>query len=92
MAPGGFVEHFLEKCPGGFVDAVTLPEEEGGHQVLIPLDEKNGRIQVSFADVTMFASEIGADSVPPDHHESQIEDAAPKSFSFLLPREPLLMR
>ena len=59
MAPGGFLAYFFHKSPAGVADAITLPEEEGGHQVLLSLDGRKAQINVVFADVTMYAAELG---------------------------------
>ena len=71
MAPGGFLAYFLQKFPDRHADAVTLLEEEGGHQVLLPLGSRNSHTQVTFADVTMYAEELGVQSIPKEHPEEQ---------------------
>ena len=71
MAPGGFVAYFLERFPEGRADAVTLPVKEGGHQVLLPFGSRNNNVHVTFADVTMFAAELGVQSIPEEHPDKQ---------------------
>ncbi|PVH91739.1 hypothetical protein DM02DRAFT_620351 [Periconia macrospinosa] len=71
MAPGGFVAYFLERFPEGCADAVTLPVKEGGHQVLLPFGSRNNNVHVTFADVTMFAAELGVQSIPEEHPDKQ---------------------
>jgi len=70
MAPGGFLAYFFHKSPAGVADAITLPEEEGGHQVLLSLDGRKAQINVVFADVTMYAAELGVESIPKNHPEA----------------------
>ncbi|KAF2181121.1 hypothetical protein K469DRAFT_692356 [Zopfia rhizophila CBS 207.26] len=57
--------------PVGLADSITLPGQEGGHRVLPPLDNQDPLIKVAFADVTMYAAELGVQSVPKDHPEAQ---------------------
>ncbi|KAF2241822.1 hypothetical protein BU26DRAFT_468595 [Trematosphaeria pertusa] len=71
MAPGGFVAYFLERFPDGHADAITLPVKEGGHQVVLPFGSRNDHVHVTFADVTMFAAELGVQSIPKEHPEEQ---------------------
>ncbi|KAF2727775.1 hypothetical protein EJ04DRAFT_450687, partial [Polyplosphaeria fusca] len=71
MAPGGFVAYFRERFPDGRVDAITLPVEEGGHQVVLPFGSRNDHVHVTFADVTMFAAEMGVQIIPREHPEER---------------------
>jgi 23S rRNA U2552 (ribose-2'-O)-methylase RlmE/FtsJ len=71
MAPGGFLAYVLRRFPTGLADAITLPQAEGGHQVLLPLGDQHFQISIVFADVTMYAGELGVQSVPQDHQEAQ---------------------
>jgi len=70
MAPGGFLAYFFHKSPAGVADTITLPEEEGGHQVLLSLDGRKAQINVVFADVTMYAAVLGVESIPKNHPEA----------------------
>lgn len=71
MAPGGFLAYCLHRFPAGLADAITLPEEQGGHQVLLSLGDHNPQINIILADVTMYAAELGDQRVPKDHPEEQ---------------------
>jgi len=71
MAPGGFLAYFHHRYHAGVADAITLPEEEGGHRVLLSVDDCNPQINIAFADVTMYAAEFGVQSVPENHPEAE---------------------
>lgn len=71
MAPGGFVSYFLRKHPEGAADAITLSTIKGGHQVLLPYGHAGSRVQVHFADLTMFADELGAGDIAKTHPEAE---------------------
>jgi 23S rRNA U2552 (ribose-2'-O)-methylase RlmE/FtsJ len=70
MAPGGFLAYFLQRCPRGSADSITLPSKDGGHTVLVRCNKKN-RLHVVFADITMFANELGIQTIPDDHPEAE---------------------
>ncbi|KAG9753484.1 NAD(P)-binding protein, partial [Aureobasidium melanogenum] len=59
MAPGGFVKCVLELNPDARVDAFSLPQEQGGHRVLLRNWTKDERISIRWIDVTMFAEQMG---------------------------------
>lgn len=68
MAPGGFSRVALQANKGfAMVDAFTLPEEDGGHRVMIPPDKN---IRICYADITMLAGEMGIDDIPTTHPEA----------------------
>lgn len=68
-APGWFLKFFLRSRRQVTADAISLPVKKGGHQMLIELKAKNGSLNLHYADVTMFASEIGCTDVPRGHAE-----------------------
>lgn len=70
MAPGGFLAYFLRMAPDGNVDAITLPKTDGGHQIILPFGDRDERVRVTLADVTMFAAELGVRNVPNEHPEA----------------------
>ncbi|KAM5348899.1 hypothetical protein ACJ41O_008722 [Fusarium nematophilum] len=67
LAPGGFVAQILKKCPGARVRGMSLPVEDGGHQVLLQHDN----VSIEFRDITTLAADMGiqADQVPPSFPE-----------------------
>lgn len=56
MAPGAFLETALRLNPGAQAVAFTLPEEAGGHKVLLP---RNKNVKINFLDITMLAEDMG---------------------------------
>lgn len=67
MAPGGYVDRFLKQNPSGLADAITLPVAYGGHHVIV---QPSNRLQITYADLTMFAAELGCHNIPEDHPEA----------------------
>ncbi|KAE8444544.1 hypothetical protein EG329_014468 [Mollisiaceae sp. DMI_Dod_QoI] len=65
MAPGGYTASALKYNPNATAVGITLPPDQGGHQVLL----KSPRSSVIYHDITMFASEFGIDQVPATHPE-----------------------
>lgn len=64
MAPGGFAATAHKHLSGVLIDAVTLPSEIGGLEVM----DKNVCQNIEYADITMYAEEMGfGKPVPPDH-------------------------
>ncbi|KEQ58919.1 uncharacterized protein M437DRAFT_9133, partial [Aureobasidium melanogenum CBS 110374] len=59
VAPGGFVKYVLEINPFASVDAFSLLEQHGGHEMRIPSGRSDPRVSVAFQDVTLFADEFG---------------------------------
>lgn len=59
MAPGGFSMAALKHNPNAILHGISLPQPQGGHQLLIPDWENNPKIAVDFRDITMFAVEMG---------------------------------
>ncbi|KAL2800321.1 hypothetical protein BJX66DRAFT_332462 [Aspergillus keveii] len=54
MAPGGFSMTSKKRLPRSIIDAITLPTELGGHQVMSP-EIFN---EIIYAEITMFAQEL----------------------------------
>jgi 23S rRNA U2552 (ribose-2'-O)-methylase RlmE/FtsJ len=63
MAPGGYTASALKYNPTAKAVGVTLPPDQGGHQVLLD----SPRSFVLYHDITMFAKEFGVDRVPLTH-------------------------
>ena len=58
LAPGGFTRYVLDKFSSAKVDALSLPEDQGGHKVRIPYGDQDQRVSVVFTDLTKFAEEF----------------------------------
>lgn len=67
MAPGGYTASALRYTAHAQVSGITLPENEGGHQLLVRRGLGDARVQVIQLDVTMLWSEFCADDIPQDH-------------------------
>ena len=71
MAPGGFVSYIVKRYRKCSVDAFSLPPSQGGHDVLIKSGEDDPRVQIHFADITMYAAQFGIETIAQDHLEQQ---------------------
>ncbi|CAH0055143.1 unnamed protein product [Clonostachys solani] len=67
MAPGGYLYTALQKVPGAEALAFSLPTSNGGHQVLL---RQTQGVECRFLDVTMLAADMGTDTIPASHPES----------------------
>lgn len=67
MAPGGYTASALKYNPGAKVSAITLPREQGGHEVIVGYGWRDPRVEVHFSDITLFATEFGVTDIPKDH-------------------------
>ena len=63
-APGGFLATALGIEPRAHVTGFSLPEESGGHEILLPTSPS---IAIKYADITMFAADMGLSSIPATH-------------------------
>lgn len=66
MAPGGYTASALKYNPSATAFGITLPPEEGGHELLL----QSSQSSVLYLDITMLAKEFGVESPPlthPDH-------------------------
>ncbi|KAL5354158.1 hypothetical protein ACLOAV_000243 [Pseudogymnoascus australis] len=63
MAPGGYTASALKYNPRATAFGISLPPEQGGHEVLLP----RNRSTILFLDVTMLAKEYGLETIPPTH-------------------------
>ena len=70
IAPGGFGACALRENLMGVVDGFGLPVEEGGHPILVPYGKRDSRIRVHFSHITMWAEELGVDTIPKDHPDA----------------------
>ena len=67
MAPGGYTASALKFNPHARVSGITLPEDEGGHQLLVKWGSSDSRVQVAQMDITMLWSEFCDESIPEDY-------------------------
>jgi 23S rRNA U2552 (ribose-2'-O)-methylase RlmE/FtsJ len=63
MAPGGYTASALKYNPGATAFGISLPPNQGGHEVLLP----SSMSTIVFLDITMLAKEFGVDSPPLTH-------------------------
>jgi 23S rRNA U2552 (ribose-2'-O)-methylase RlmE/FtsJ len=59
MAPGGFAKYVLRRYSSAKVDALSLPEVQGGHKVRIPYGDQDQRVSVTFTDLTKLTEGSG---------------------------------
>lgn len=73
MAPGGFTTAALTHNPSAHVRAISLPVENGGHEIRFPNWQNDNRIMVKLLDITMLAAEMGVDidtEIPASHPDA----------------------
>ena len=70
MAPGGFLAKTLSLNPCTHALAFSLPPSDGGHQVLLPRDE---RVQIQLLDITLLAEDMGVakNDIPSNHADAE---------------------
>lgn len=77
MAPGGFTLAALSRNPGALVRGISLPPDEGGHEMLLnrkwSSTNPQSQIYVSFRDITLLADEMGVrtSAIPPSHPDAE---------------------
>lgn len=81
MAPGGFTASVLRHNYYAQVAGITLPENEGGHKLMVDRGFQDPRVEVTQLDITMLSSEFGVDEIPEDH---------PDKMKFLPGKRPYL--
>jgi 23S rRNA U2552 (ribose-2'-O)-methylase RlmE/FtsJ len=71
LAPGGFSSYILSRNPDCEVDGFTLPEEDGGHEVLVDCDPE--RLSITTTDMTNFMGELGVEpgEIPEGHPDAE---------------------
>ncbi|KAI9720880.1 MAG: hypothetical protein M1812_002719 [Candelaria pacifica] len=92
MAPGGYTWAFLQQHPDAHVCGITLPENMGGHPMLLPHSLEDPRVEVQFLDLTMLATEYGVplSEIPTTHPEhnkftsAQPFTSPPQGFSLVM--------
>lgn len=70
MAPGGYTATALKYNPRAHVSGISLPEEDGGHKILVRRGSTDTRVEVSLLDITMLSSEFGFEDIPQDHTDA----------------------
>jgi 23S rRNA U2552 (ribose-2'-O)-methylase RlmE/FtsJ len=69
MAPGGFARNVLQRYPCAKVDALCLPEAQGGHKVRIPYGDQDQRVSITFTDLTKLAEKPALPEASEDHNK-----------------------
>jgi hypothetical protein len=64
MAPGGFTSKAAKRLPRSLIDAITLPPEVGGYEVMAKGDCQN----TIYADITMYIMEMAGKKEGPTGH------------------------
>ncbi|EEP81605.1 predicted protein [Uncinocarpus reesii 1704] len=79
MAPGGFSATTLKYNKYSRIYGLSLPEEEGGHQIFLQNWRNDPRVQILQMDITMLSTEFGSpDLLPPDNAlASRFSDCRP---------------
>ncbi|EEQ28917.1 hypothetical protein McanMca71_001022 [Microsporum canis] len=68
MAPGGYSATALRYNKHSSIYGLSLPEEEGGHEMLLQNWQKDPRFDVRLMDITMLSTEFGSpDLLPADN-------------------------
>jgi 23S rRNA U2552 (ribose-2'-O)-methylase RlmE/FtsJ len=68
LAPGGYSATVLKYNRYAKVCGLSLPIDEGGHDVLLPGWQTDHRVKIKFTDITMLAAEIGFPDLPLQDH------------------------
>ncbi|CAG8973509.1 hypothetical protein HYALB_00002834 [Hymenoscyphus albidus] len=79
MAPGGYTAAVLKYYPTAKAFGVTLPEQDGGHAVLIPSEALAG---LKYMDVTMLINEFGDGGSVPKTHPDYKKFIITRPFSY----------
>lgn len=79
MAPGGYTAAVLQYHPTAKAFGVTLPEQDGGHAVLVPSDALAG---LKYMDVTMLINEFGDGGAVPKTHPDYKKFIIARPFSY----------
>ena len=67
MAPGGFLAFALEVNPEADVLCFSLPESQGGHEVLLP---ERPNVTLKYLDINMLAEDLGVSHIPGGHPDA----------------------
>ncbi|KAL7915300.1 hypothetical protein GGI35DRAFT_474980 [Trichoderma velutinum] len=67
-APGGFLESAMKMNARAEATGFSLPPTQGGHEVIMPLGPN---VEFKYADVTMFAGDMGYTDIPQDHPDAE---------------------
>ena len=69
MVPGGYSASALKYNPQASVSGATLPEEDGGHKLLVGAVSKGAPVRVWHGDLTSLVGDMGIDdgNIPEQH-------------------------
>ncbi|KAI9845348.1 MAG: hypothetical protein M1837_004970 [Sclerophora amabilis] len=72
MAPGAYTWKILQVNRQAHISGISLPTELGGRPMVLPYGDADDRVEVLFADITLFSTEFGVplSQVPPQHPEA----------------------
>ncbi|KAK1253245.1 hypothetical protein MKX07_001322 [Trichoderma sp. CBMAI-0711] len=73
-APGGFLETAMAMNARAEAMGFSLPPTQGGHEMMMSLGPV---VTFKYADVTMFAGDMGFTDIPRDHPEAESFDLVP---------------
>ncbi|PTB69380.1 hypothetical protein BBK36DRAFT_1155957 [Trichoderma citrinoviride] len=73
-APGGFLETAMGMNRGAEATGFSLPPTHGGHEIIMPLGPA---VTFQYADVTMFAADMGFTDIPQDNPEAESFELVP---------------
>lgn len=71
MAPGAYLQTALAYNPSAEALAFSLPPAEGGHKVLLKVDNATHKVTTKLLDLTMLAADMdGATAIPETHPDA----------------------
>ncbi|KAL6879193.1 hypothetical protein J3F83DRAFT_758880 [Trichoderma novae-zelandiae] len=74
-APGGFLETAMGMNRGAEATGFSLPPTQGGHDIIMPLGPA---VTFEYADITMFAGDMGFTDIPGDNPEAESFELVPR--------------
>lgn len=70
-APGGFLHVALQVNTSARATAFTLPVELGGHPINIEPEVLSAKVDLTTADITLFAADMGVTVIPSSHADAE---------------------
>ncbi|KAI1971599.1 hypothetical protein LOZ53_004452 [Ophidiomyces ophidiicola] len=80
MAPGGYSATVLKHHRNARISALSLPKEDGGHDILLPNWKNHPRVEVELMDITMLSSEFGYPGLLPLDHPAASQFSPHRPF------------